>query len=545
MSTSEQVNPIELSQALTPVLSDRFVARWPHVVITATFAIVFLLMSYLPLSHLESWKHLSEGRWILSHGSLPAAAPGLSLAEGIPYQNHAWLSQVIWASVHHWTGVEGLGAFNALVYFGVMVLFSLTAYQLCRSKALAMAAMLLSLLVIWPELNILRATGFAMLMLTVLMAVIVNIQVRHRNLPKWGHGLVLCLVMMLWANLDASFLVGVVVIGSMAVGRSWDRLLRKRSVTSVLEDRISRRWIWVFELTVAATLINPAGFAVYTQLLGSTHLSVLSSLGGLSPLDPMTWSGAAFILLTALTMFILRQSQRRLSMAQVLVLVLGSAAVIFNQSLIVFYAPVALLGLMPSLRSLLRRSGGLQQRSETMKAETLGGEELPHQAHQFALSLICLLLVWIGFSLSPISRPILGGQARTAEQLFDSQTPLGVAHFLRDCESGSLVWAPAYWGDWIHWTQGSRVEVFADSNARFLPQQVRHDYGLIFRGESSFFGTLDRYQVDLLVADKARQQDLLERASSGGSNWTIVYEDEQAAVFARRDASIDSRRARS
>ncbi len=543
MSTSEQVKPIELSQALTPVLSDRFAARWPHVAITATFAIVFLLMSYLPLSHLETWQHLSEGRWILSHRSLPTAAPGLSLAEGIPYQDHAWLSQVIWASVHHWCGIEGLSAFNALTYFATLVLFSLTAYQLCRSKAVAMSAMLISVLVLWPELNMLRATGFALLMMTVLMAVIANIRTRHRNIPQRWHGLALCVGMLVWANLDASFLVGIAVLGSNAVGRSLDRLMRKRSLARVLDDPISRRWIWMFELATAATLINPAGFAVYTQLFSESNLSVLSSLGGLRPLNPMSWPGAAFILLTALTMFVLRKSRQRMPMAHVLWLTLGTLAVLFNQSLIVFYTPAALLCLMPSVRDMLRRSGRLRKRPEVSSKPT--DNNAPHQAHKFALSLICLLLVWIGFSLSPISRPILGGQARTDDQLFDGQTPLGVTNFLRDCEPGSRVWAPAYWGDWIQWTQGSRVDVFADSNVRFLPQQVRHDYGLIFRGEASFFGTLDRYQVDLLVADKVRQRELLEKASNGRSMWTIVYEDEQAAVFARRDASVDARRGRS
>jgi hypothetical protein len=543
LSTSEQVKPIELSQVLTPVLSDRFVARWPHVIMTATFAVVFLLMSYLPLSHLETWKHLSEGRWILSHRSLPVAAPGLSLAEGIPYQDHAWLSQVIWASVHHWCGIEGLSVFNALIYFAVTVLFALTAFQLCRSKAIAMSAMLVSLLVIWPELNILRATGFALLMFAFLMTAIVNIKTRYRNVPRAWHGFVLCGIMLVWANLDASFLVGILILGATSIGRCLDRLIRKRSLARVLDDQISRRWIWIFELAIAATLINPAGVAVYSKLFDASNLSVLSSLGGLRPLNPMSWSGAAFVLLTALTIFVLRMSRQRLPMARVLLLTLGSSAVLFNQSLIVFYAPAALLCLMPSVRDMLRRSGGLRTRSEASSKQA--NNETPHQAHKFALSLICLLLVWIGFSLSPVSRPFLGGQARSADQLFDGETPLGVAAFLRDCDDGSLVWAPSYWGDWIHWTQGSRIDLFADSNARFLPQQVRHDYGLIFRGESSFFGTLDRYQVDLLVADKARQKDLLERASSGGSKWTLVYEDEKAAVFARRDASIDARRARS
>jgi hypothetical protein len=68
---------------------------------------------------------------------------------------------------------------------------------------------------------------------------------------------------------------------------------------------------------------------------------------------------------------------------------------------------------------------------------------------------------------------------------------------------------------------------------------------LVFRGEASFERTLDRYQVDLLVADKARQTDLIKKAASGQSAWKMVYEDRQAAIFARRDASLNSGRSRS
>ena len=259
----------------------------------------------------------------------------------------------------------------------------------------------------------------------------------------------------------------------------------------------------------------------------------------------MTWSGVAVIALVWLTMVALRYSNQRLAGAQMFCLSAGTFGVIFNQSLVLFFAPIAVMSLLPHLRSILRRQGWLHNESKTEFSDSDHPGASTHQSHKFALSLICVLFVWIGFSLSPLSRPFLGGQGRSTEQLYDAETPLGVAAFLHKCDPEAFVWAPAYWGDWINWTQGPGVEVFANSNSRLLPQQVKFDYGLVFRGEASFERTLDRYQVDLLVADKARQTDLIKKAASGQSAWKMVYEDRQAAIFARRVASLNSGRSRS
>ncbi|MEC7430530.1 MAG: hypothetical protein VYE28_12805 [Planctomycetota bacterium] len=545
MSTSDQINSIELSPALTPVLSDRFVARWSHVAVTATYAIVFLLISYLPISSVESWQHLNQGRWILSQQALPVAAPGLSLAEGMPYQNHQWLSEIILAKTHQWWGAEGLGNLNAVTCLAVMVLLAVTAFQLCRSKALAVFTMLISLAAIWPELNLISPRMFTLLMLAATLALLTHIRFRCRNLPDFRHGVALCIGMALWANLDASFMIGIFVLASVAIGRVIDLLGRRRSLMAVFEDVSCRRWIWIFELAIVATWGNPNGYSIYTQLFSRAGNSVLSSLGGLQPLNPMTWSGVAVIALVWLTMVALRYSNRRLAGSQMICLGAGMFGVIFNQSLVLFFAPIAVMSLLPHLRSILRRQGWLRNESKNEVSASDYPAASTHQSHKFALSLICVLFVWIGFSLSPLSRPFLGGKGRSAEQLYDAETPLGVAAFLHKCDPEAFVWAPAYWGDWINWTQGPEVEVFANSNSRLLPQQVKFDYGLVFRGEASFERTLDRYQVDLLVADKARQTDLIKKAASGQSAWKMVYEDRQAAIFARRDASLNSGRSRS
>ena len=545
MSTSDQINSIELSPALTPLLSDRFVARWSHVAVTATYAIVFLLISYLPISNVESWQHLNQGRWILSHQALPSAAPGLSLAEGMPYQNHQWLSAIILAKTHQWWGAEGLGILNAIMCLGVMILLAVTAFQLCRSKALAVLTMLISLAAFWPELNQMSPRMFTLMMLAATLSLLTHIRFRYRNQPRFWHGVVLCLSMALWANLDASFMIGLFVLGSVAIGCVADLLGRRCSLLAVFEDVTCRRWIWIFELAIVATWVNPYGYGVYTQLFSQAGNSVLSSLGGLQPLNPMTWSGVAIIALVWLTMVTLRSSRKRLAGAQMFCLSAGTFGVIFNQSLVLFFAPIALMSLLPHLRSSLRRQGWLRNESKNEFSASDHQDAATHQSHKFALSLICVLFVWIGFSLSPLSRPFLGGKGRSAEQLYDAETPLGVAAFLHQCDPEAFVWAPAYWGDWINWTQGPEVEVFANSNSRSLPQQVKFDYGLVFRGEASFERTLDRYQVDLLVADKARQTDLIKKAASGQSAWKMVYEDRQAAIFARRDAPLNSGRSRS
>ena len=61
--------------------------RWAlgpsHLLLVAVWAVVYLVLSYLPLRGEELWGHVLYGEWILEHRSLPAEDPVMPLSAGI------------------------------------------------------------------------------------------------------------------------------------------------------------------------------------------------------------------------------------------------------------------------------------------------------------------------------------------------------------------------------------------------------------------------------------------------------------------------------
>ncbi len=93
---------------LTPSLSDRWMLGLEHVVVAVLGGLFFLFLNLFPLRPSDLWGHVLYGRWILDHQALPAEDPFLSLAAGMPVVDTAWGSQVLFALVEQFGGLEGL-----------------------------------------------------------------------------------------------------------------------------------------------------------------------------------------------------------------------------------------------------------------------------------------------------------------------------------------------------------------------------------------------------------------------------------------------------
>ena len=83
--------------------------------IVSLLALPALLQFAAPVVNGDIAWHLALGRWIARNGAVPSTDPFTYTAAGAPMVAHEWLSQLLYWTWTHWTGLRGLQAGNALL----------------------------------------------------------------------------------------------------------------------------------------------------------------------------------------------------------------------------------------------------------------------------------------------------------------------------------------------------------------------------------------------------------------------------------------------
>lgn len=527
MATTQDITTTETTaHTLAPVLSARYALRWQHCVMVGLFVVMFLYVNYLPLFHAVTWRHACIGATILAQGSLPIAEPALPLAAGMRWFPASWLGDVVLAGVHRAGGAEAISNFGALTVLAMLLIFGRIAYLLTDRKRFVLLAVAALFAAHWSRLAVPRPELFGAVCLLGLLWILAGQPARSTwfTLPA---------LLLVWANLDASVVLGVAVLACWVVGKFWEvaAVDHRASLRRAISDPQIRRTLALVQLSVLMTLVQPQGLDLWADWTCGLDGVVGNSLGGLHALSLFSGTGAACAAVWLLTGVALRFSRRRILASEVLFVLLASVLVAMNHEWLIWFVPLALFALLPHLADVADRFGWLGEKPAPLEFE----EGQPVPVFTFAFSLLALLLVWMGFALSPISSPLLGGKPRALARLHSGQTPLAVAHFLKQHPADGLVWAPEYWGDWLAWSAGN-VDVVANSNLTHLPPRVRAEFLWVYGAEGNWSRTLDRYGADVLVLDKQRQEKLLESALGQPVEWTVAFEDSQAVVLRRKEA---------
>ena len=538
MATQVDSTSTTTADQLTPVLSSKYALRWQHAVLCSFYALLFLYLSYIPLPVAGTWLHTSWGKWMLDHRALPSEDPFLPLAKGMTTINSSWLSHVMIAKVEAIGGAEVLTSLVACSVLATMIVWGRTFYLQTGAKRFALLGLLLIVGLSLGPLSLLQPQVFGGLCLALLIWMLGPIRsdfgltYEAGDVPLGWRWVAVPLLMIVWCNLDGSWLLGMVVLACHAIGRFCDVVWQSRSFTKASLDKSFQRAVWLGELALIATLLNPLGLDLWAHAIRWTNNPFWQAAGDFRPVILTSWYGIRFAIIGAVCLVALRHSRRRVSAIDCLLITVSSIGFLCNTNLLIWFAPVAAYVMVPHLAEIYRRSGF----ALTARLSSGDDDESADGSVRFAFSLVCLLIVWCGFALSPASSPLLGGKPRKRDHVYQSQTPWTVSEYLTANPPTGLVWAPADWSDWLVWTSSAELKVYTTSSTYHLPKQARFDYAQVFRAEGNWQRTLDRYAVGMLVVDKQRQKPLLSAALRAGDNWSIAFEDEQALVLKRRES---------
>lgn len=532
---------------LKPQLSPAWALRLAHLPAIALIGVLFLLASYMPLRPTDIWGHVAWGNWILEHRQLPAEDPTFVLAAGMPVIDTAWLSQVIFATIDRVGGPEWLSNTFALVTLATWLVIWRVLYLRAGNWLTSFAMLVVVFGIAFSRLTTIRPEIFAWLcfaalwwLITPNRAAVAEDQGAAETIG-WRAWIGVPLVMMLWANLHGSFLCGLAVLGASALGALLTTLWHTRSFVKTLQASEVQRWVLLAELALLATLVNPYGVDL---LISAVVFARNSNLREVLEWQPFLFGGPGsyeFVGSWVLGTLLLRFSRRSLPLGQVLSLALLGGATLAGNRMIGWFALTFGVAFMPLLDDLLGRLRFVQSLNAPYSGDEEVGRGFPLIDRSWSYSLLALLIMWIAFSLSPTSAPLLGPKSRTAAQLYGPDTPVGLTDYLQKNPIAAPIFCPQWWGDWLH-RSAPGAQPFMTSNIHLAPRVVWSDYLRVTGLQAGWGNVLGRYHVEHVVVDKETQPDL-ERSLRRDTGWRVLYEDQQAVLYALRKPALANRSA--
>jgi len=226
-------------------------------------------LALFPITSVDAYYHLATGRRILDSGAIPRVGVGSATFGDRPWHDNEWGFQVVAASLARaeadesgaWVLTQGsrvrLIALRALCLG--LTLAALSAHMaasgvdaITRGVSLVLAAFLTFGNLFWtlrPQI-----LGYLLLAVTAYL-------VERDRAAKRGSATLLLAVVTLWANVHGTFVLGIALLATEAVGEWID--LARGSVPPASRDR-ARRLTVITLLSPAAACLNPHG---YRQLL--------------------------------------------------------------------------------------------------------------------------------------------------------------------------------------------------------------------------------------------------------------------------------------
>jgi hypothetical protein len=188
-----------------------------------------------------SW-HLAAGDWILRHRAVPHVDPFSLTYAGRPWVAHEWLAEALMAAAFAAGSWNALALLFAATFAATLLIVGRSVGRVLPPKGVLVTLALVTTVLAPAALA--RPHVLAWALLAAWLCVLVRARDEGRAPP-----LVAALLMLVWANLHASFLFGLALTGALA-----GEALLTRARPAVL-----RGWVWFGLVSLAAALATPHG----------------------------------------------------------------------------------------------------------------------------------------------------------------------------------------------------------------------------------------------------------------------------------------------
>ncbi len=239
---------------------------WPLMVGVTAFLIPVL--AGWGLRDPDTYWHIAAGRWMLAHGAVLTHDPFSFTRRGAPWIAHEWGAELLIALVFRLAGWAGLVFLAAACFAGTLAY--LLRFLLARMEPLhALVLTVLAGNMMFPSLLV-RPHALVWPLTALWMGVLVGAGERRRAPPWWLLG-----VMLLWANMHASYILGLAVAPVLA--------LEAMAGAGARRAAVGRGWLAFIVAALGCAIVNPQGFRLLTFPFRVLDMSALDYIAEWRP----------------------------------------------------------------------------------------------------------------------------------------------------------------------------------------------------------------------------------------------------------------------
>jgi len=471
------------------------------------FVFAFLFASR-PLSDGDFWWHLKTGEYIIRNFSIPRVDLYSFTVRGKPWIAHEWLSEAIFYLVYSRAG------FNTLIF--IFTVLTVLAFWIVFRRTSAHPfvkgfAVLLSVWSILPTIGV-RPRTFTLLFAAIYLAVLHRFVLERETRAIWW----LAPLMIVWVNLHAGYLLGLVLIGVAIAGVVLDAWFAGEKLASHWSQL--KTLALVFVACLVAVNLNPQGPRIFVFPF-EFFLSPVQQDQIVDWLSPDFHQKELFPLLALimLTIAALALSPKRVRPSELLLYLATLYMTLKSNRHMAIFALVAGPMLADYLQHWLDTTRFTHMFGESRSATT--GRRKVIFNIILLIPLIACLIKLKSVIYSPPTQKQVG-------------VPLNAVSYLKaNGITGNTFTDPNIWGGYLIWETPSNP-VYIDGRIDMYGDQFMREYLGIIHGLTRWQEPFDKYSVQVAMVSPTSQLRLqLEQSPQ----WQQLYRDEMAVVFRRKN----------
>ncbi len=492
----------------------------------ALFLSIFAVTLYMGAGLLNDgdtgW-HIVTGQSIIETLKVPFSDPYSHTLPGTSWTAHEWFAEVIFAAAHYAAGLNGVVVLTAIV-IGLTFFYLYRQMLFIGAGTLAAAAMTILAASASTLHWLARPHVFSFPLTLAFIVILENYQRGRTDRLKF-----LPLLMVLWVNVHAGYILGLMLIGLYAVG---NLLIHFASGGSAEHMARFKKLSLLCAATLAATFANPHGPMILYfpfHLVGREY--IMDNVREWVSPDFHTNHSFEIMLVAVISIFALSRKKPDIfeggASLMLLHMSLYSARYIPLMALIV--VPMAagrLGGVLEDLaaaasgsrvaRRIRERVAALSERTAKMQSR-LGGH------------------LWIYGAVATCVLIALNGGRLGHAELMDythrkDRFPVDALKFAMENDIQGKMFNNDGWGGYIIYKCYPEYRVFFDGRSDMYGVDFMKEYVKVARAELGYEDVLDKYGVDWVIYN-ANSPICQLLAESG--KWKLVYADEVADILLR------------
>jgi hypothetical protein len=457
-------------------------------------------------------RHILAGRLILQTHHVSTTDIFSFRTVGYPSIPHEWLSQVLFAGVYNWLGLNGIVLLTALT---IMLTWSIVYYEALRKSNSFFAAMIFTVLAVGAsQIHVLpRPHILTYILIATWIALLERID-EHKPYAWWP----LPLLMLLWVNSHGMFVLGILIWGIYLAGDFLDHPSK-----TWFSSAKAKALMIGGALSLFTTFFSPSGpkiWAAITSLGRNAYItSKIPEYQSANFHLPETWP---FIIILFFVIISFARTTRKGSWPHILLVVSFTGLALYSSRMIPLFAIVV----TPIATKAF--AGWIQ--NEYPQSQLSAIEENIHK-----INLSSKGLVWVLVTIIAVAMLFNSGNAIDPENqgnVFDGRFfPVKATIWLQHHPQRGQMFNEFDWGGYLLLELWPAYQIFMDGHTHIYGEGLTREYERVVNMDVGWEEILAKYDVAWVIV---RVNAPLARALSVSGDWEIAYKDQTSIILTRK-----------